>query len=287
LPLIGIGNLSLGGTGKSPHTEYLLDLLGPEYTMGVLSRGYKRKTSGYVFANEQSTVDQIGDEPLQMKLKYPNVAVAVGENRVMAVPKMLIDNKDTQVIVLDDVFQHRYITPGFLLLLTDYNNRYTKDALIPAGLLRESKRGAKRANVIIVTKCPVNMSITEKEQIEAEMAIQPNQQLFFSNFKYGLPYSLTNGTEKLSGFKGDVLLVSGIARPEYLKEALEEQYGPTFLFDYPDHYAYKERDIYDIQRAFENLGEGKKAIIVTEKDAVKLLAFTPTLWMGIILANIC
>jgi len=273
LPLIGVGNLSLGGTGKTPHVEYLIRLLEPELHVGVLSRGYKRKTSGYRFASPNSTPEEIGDEPLLYKLKYPHVGVAVSESRVMGVPKLLMDDKAISTILLDDVFQHRAIKPGFNILLTDYNARYTKDYVLPAGLLRESKRGAKRADVIIVTKCPADLSEKEAAEIVAELNPQPNQNIYFSAFHYGQPYNFLNPSERMTTVDQEVLLVSGIAKPEYLESYVKSTYSGAFLFDYPDHHDFAERDIHDIHRAFENLGDVSKLVMITEKDAVKLLKF--------------
>lgn len=273
LPLIGVGNLSMGGTGKTPHIEYLIRLLEPEHHVGVLSRGYKRKTNGYQFATAQSTPQQIGDEPMQYKLKYPNVGVAVSESRVMGVPKFLMDDPSISTILLDDVFQHRAIRPGLNILLTDYKARYTSDAVVPAGMLRESQRGAKRADIIIVSKCPADLSKEAAQHIAAEIQPKSHQQLYFSSFHYGQPYSFFQPNIKLQDTNKELLLVTGIAKPEYLLNYAKATYAGAHLFDFPDHHHFHERDVHEMHRAFENLGQGPKALVITEKDAVKLFEF--------------
>ncbi len=273
LPLIGVGNLSMGGSGKTPHVEYLLQLLQQEYHLAVLSRGYKRKTSGYVFATAQSTVAQIGDEPLQYKLKFPHVAVAVSESRVLGVPQLLMDAPQTEVIILDDVFQHRAIAPGLNILLTDYRCIYPEDMIFPAGNLREAKSGADRAEIIIVTKCPANLTKEEAEVIRDKMAIKMHQTLYFSTYHYAQPYSFYNGNDRLIDTEQEVLLVTGIAKPDYLEAYLKDGYDQVYTNAFPDHYQFTNEDINRIAQTYGNLDGPKKIIMVTEKDAVKLNAF--------------
>lgn len=275
LPVIGVGNLVMGGTGKTPHIEYLLKTLEGKEKAGVLSRGYKRKTSGYIFASTQSTVKQIGDEPLQFKLKHPHIPVAVSENRVLGIPQLLMDAPEISVILLDDVFQHRAVKPGLNILLTDYQNPYFDDMVFPSGNLRESNRGRKRADIIILTKCPADLSTQEAKEIKKKLKAQNHQNVYFSYFHYGRPYSfLKRGTVLEDVDDLEILIVTGIAKPEYLKNYLNHRYKKAFLFDFEDHHAFSERDVYQMAEAFQNLGNTSKAIFITEKDAVKLISFS-------------
>ena len=177
-PIIAVGNLSVGGTGKSPMVEYLITLLKDKYKVATLSRGYKRKLKGYVLAQAHTTAIEIGDEPMQFHSKFPDVAVAVGEERIVAIPQLLQDCPETNVIILDDAFQHRVIKPGFNILLTEYDNLFTKDFFLPAGNLRDQKSSYKKADVIVVTKCPFNLSKEEKDTIKKEIDPLPHQKVF-------------------------------------------------------------------------------------------------------------
>ena len=277
LPIISVGNLSIGGTGKTPHVEYIVKLLSENYSPAILSRGYKRQTSGYIFASTQSTVKQIGDEPLQYKLKHPNIAVAVGENRVLAVPQLLMDAPNTSAIILDDAFQHRAIQPGLSILLTDYANLYADDFILPAGNLRESKRGAKRANIVIVTKCPTNLTQQEAQTIQKKLNLQSHQSLYFSYVHYAQPYSFLQRGSFLETTDVEVLIATGIAKPNYLKQYVEYAYNNAFLLDFADHHQFQQQDIEHIHTLYQNLGDVKKAIFITEKDAVKFIPFTSEL----------
>ena len=277
LPVIGVGNLSMGGSGKTPHTEYLLELLHDNHPVAVLSRGYKRKTTGYMFASTQSTVKQIGDEPLQFKLKYPQVPVAVSESRVLGIPQLLIDAPNTEVILLDDVFQHRSVNPGLQILLTDFHAPYTSDFVFPSGNLRESRQGAKRADIIIVTKCPIDLSQEQRQQFIDRISPEPQQSVFFTCFHYGQPYSLYNPDHRLQDTDQELLLVTGIAKPEYLQSYVASAYGAAYLKQFADHYQFEQRDLQSIKETYDNLGSVKKSILVTEKDAVKLSTFSKDL----------
>ncbi len=192
LPLICVGNLSVGGTGKSPMVEYLVALLKKKYNVATLSRGYKRKTKGYTLANESTTALEIGDEPMQFHLKFPEVPVAVGEQRLVAIPQLLHDKPATEVIILDDAFQHRSVIAGLNILLTDYNNLFTRDFYLPTGDLRDLKSSYKRAEIIIVTKCKPDLSVEEKQKLVKEIKPQPHQQLFFTAIEYGEVYHIIN-----------------------------------------------------------------------------------------------
>ncbi|RYY64215.1 MAG: tetraacyldisaccharide 4'-kinase, partial [Chitinophagaceae bacterium] len=223
LPLICVGNLSVGGTGKSPMVEYLLTRLKSRYRVATLSRGYKRKTRGYALATSSSTALEIGDEPMLFHRKFPEVPVAVGEERLVAIPQLLHDRPDTQAVILDDAFQHRPIKAGLNILLTDYGNLYTRDFFLPTGDLRDSRSSASRAEVIVVTKCPAGLALAEKEALRRELAPRNGQHLFFTTIAYGAAYHIV--TRQFTGIDEhtEVLLVTGIANPRPLKTYLEER----------------------------------------------------------------
>lgn len=273
LPVICVGNLSVGGTGKSPMVEYLLKHLKDQFKVATLSRGYKRKTKGYALADENSTALEIGDEPMQFHLKFPAIPVAVGEERVAAIPQLLHDKPGTQAIILDDAFQHRAIKAGFNILLTDYNNLFTRDFYLPTGDLRDLKSGYKRADVIVVTKSKPELSIEEKNKITEEIRPLANQQIFFTTIEYGVPYHIVSKSN--TELKGkDVLLISGIANPGSLKKYLEEQsnYYETIL--YPDHHIFHIDDWKNMKKKFDKIASKNKIILSTEKDAVRLMKFS-------------
>lgn len=273
LPVIAVGNLSVGGTGKSPMVEYLLTLLKDKYNIAALSRGYKRKTKGYVLANEATTALELGDEPMQFHQKFPGVAVAVGEERILAVPQILQDRPETNVIILDDAFQHRRVMPGFNILLTDYNNLFTSDFFLPAGNLRDQQSSYKRADVIVVTKCPSGLPEEEKNKINKEICLLPNQKIFFTAIKYGSPYHIINQEKKTITAKDEVLLVSGIANPKPLKKYLLQHSKSFFELSYADHHIFTINNIKEIRKKFDNIDAEQKIIITTEKDAVRLMKF--------------
>lgn len=272
LPVICIGNLSVGGTGKSPMVEYLLLHLKDQFKVATLSRGYKRKTKGYALANDNSSALEIGDEPMQFHLKFPGIPIAVGEERVAAIPQLLHDKPETQVIILDDAFQHRAIKAGLNILLTDYNNLFTRDFYMPTGDLRDIKSGYKRADLIVVTKCKPGISIEESKNIIEEINPTTSQQIFFTTIEYGNAYHIfSKDTIELSG--KDILLVSGIANPASLKKYMESQsnYYETML--YPDHHIYSIDDLENMKKRFEKMESKNKMILSTEKDAVRLTKF--------------
>ena len=272
-PIICIGNLAVGGTGKTPMVEYLIRLLKNDYAVATLSRGYKRKTKGFGIANKNTTALEIGDEPMQFHLKFPDVTVAVGEERLAAIPQLLHDRPGTQIILLDDAFQHRTVRAGLNILLTEYKNLYSRDLLLPAGDLRDSRHSAKRAEIIIVTKCRENLSVEEKKRIEAELAPEENQSLFFTAIQYAQPYHLfskklfpiTHGLE--------LLLVCGIANPKPLKEFLTTHIQSYDMLNYPDHHIFSIDDLADIKKQFEKMHSANKIILTTEKDGVRLQKF--------------
>lgn len=273
LPVICVGNLSVGGTGKSPMVEYLVEKLKNRFSVAILSRGYKRRTRGYALATENSTALDIGDEPMQFHLKFPDVPVAVGEQRLVAIPQLLHDRPMTQAIVLDDAFQHRAIKAGLNILLTEYDNLFTQDFYLPTGDLRDQKSSYKRAGIIVVTKCKKDLA--EKERQRVLMSIRPlrHQAVFFTEIEYGLPYHIIHKTGINLESLMEVLLVTGIANPKPLKQFLEEHCSAFVMLQYADHHIFTIDDLRDITKKFENIREGKKIILTTEKDAVRLAKF--------------
>ncbi len=273
-PIICVGNLAVGGTGKSPMVEYLINLLDPAFNIATLSRGYKRKTKGYALANENTTAIEIGDEPMQFYLKHPNVAVAVGEERIVAIPHLLQDRPDLQVIILDDAFQHRTVNAGFNILLTDYRNLYVHDYFLPTGDLRDEKSSAQKADVIVVTKCPHDLNLMKKEAILKEIKPTKKQQVFFTTIKYGIPYHIYNHSLKHPlTLKNEVLLVCGIANPKPLKDYLLNNTQTYYQIDFSDHHIFTIDDLKEIVAYFETIQEPNKIILTTEKDAVRLIKF--------------
>ncbi|MFT3827769.1 MAG: tetraacyldisaccharide 4'-kinase [Chitinophagaceae bacterium] len=274
LPIICVGNLSVGGTGKSPMVEFLVRQLRNNIQVAVLSRGYKRKTRGYSLANETTTALEIGDEPMQFHLKFPDVNIAVGEERVVAIPQLLHDKPDTEVIILDDAFQHRAVKAGFNILLTDYSNLFTRDWFLPTGDLRDEKAGARRAEILVVTKCPPGLSEEEREAIRKEINPLPHQHLFFSCIRYGLPYHITGkAVQTTITDKTEVLLVSGIANPAPLKRHLQEVTETYYELIYSDHHIFSIDDWKEIVKRFNSIQADRKIILTTEKDAVRLIKF--------------
>jgi tetraacyldisaccharide 4'-kinase len=273
LPVICIGNLAVGGTGKSPMVEFLIKNLKNDFALAVLSRGYKRKTRGYALANAMSTVIEIGDEPMQFHIKFPDVPVAVGEERIVAIPQLLHDIPATQAIILDDAFQHRWVKAGLNILLTDYNNLFTRDWYLPTGDLRDEKDSYKRAEIIVITKCPVEIAEEQKENITREINLLSHQRIFFSAIHYGIPYHLTRFSEKNTSENTEVLLLTGIANPRSLKKFVGENYKTYYQLSYNDHHIYTIDDLREIIKRFENVQAEDKIILTTEKDAVRLAKF--------------
>ena len=273
LPLIGVGNLSVGGTGKSPMVEYLVGFLKGEYSVATLSRGYKRRTKGYALAGDNSTALDIGDEPMQFHLKFPDLPVAVGEERLVAIPQLLHDRPGTEVIILDDVFQHRAIQAGLNILLTEQNNLFTRDFYLPTGDLRDLKSSYRRAQIIVVTKCKPGLTEEERRAIRKELRILPGQELYFTCIEYGRPYHFTSGREQALHDRSEILLVTGIANPRPLKKMLEEGHNGYSMLQYPDHHIFTIDDWNEILQKFREIPSADKIILTTEKDAVRLLKF--------------
>ncbi|HEX8332627.1 MAG TPA: tetraacyldisaccharide 4'-kinase, partial [Segetibacter sp.] len=273
LPIICVGNLSVGGTGKSPMVEYLIRSLNHYYRVATLSRGYKRKTKGYALAGVNTTALEIGDEPMQFHSKFPGVAVAVGEERIVAIPQLLHDRPDTQVIILDDAFQHRAIHAGFNILLTECNDLFTRDFFLPTGDLRDQRSSYKRAHIIIVTKCPSNLTVVDKEKIIIEIKPLPHQKVFFTCIQYETPYHIITKEERKLSVSEEVLLVCGIANPVPLKSYISDNAKAYYQMLFTDHHIFTIDDLKKITDQYREIEEKKKIILTTEKDAVRLEKF--------------
>lgn len=273
MPVICIGNLSAGGTGKSPMTEYLLRLLKDRFKTATISRGYKRKTKGYALANEQTTALDIGDEPKQFHIKFPEVSVAVGEERIVAIPQLLHDRPDTQVILLDDAFQHRTIRAGLNILLTECSNLFTRDFFLPTGDLRDQRSSYKRADVIVITKCPLGLTLQEKENIISEIKPLQHQKVFFTATEYGTPYHIFSGEQRPIIADDEVLLICGIANPAPLKSYISDKAKTYYERLYSNHHIFTIDDVKEIRKKYEQVEDERKIILTTEKDAVRLLKF--------------
>ena len=278
LPIICIGNLTVGGTGKTPHTEYLIRLLQNHFQVAVLSRGYKRKSKGFHLASAQSTVNQLGDEPFQMKKKYPNIHMAVDANRCHGIEQICKNptSANTEVILLDDAFQHRYVKAGLNILLIDYNRPITEDQLLPYGQLREHESGKYRAHIVIVTKCPQSLTPMDFRVMTKRLNLFAFQQLYFSTLQYGNLYPLFSDGKKypLNSIHSSVhiLLVTGIASPEKLKDDLSKYNQNIHSINFGDHHHFTLADMQNIENSFDKLPEHKRMVITTEKDAVRLSA---------------
>lgn len=278
VPVICVGNITAGGTGKTPHIEYLVELLKDRYSIAVLSRGYKRKTKGFVLADDRVSAADIGDEPFQIKNKYPDVTVAVDENRCEGIERLLaMGHNRPDVILLDDAYQHLYVKAGLNILLVNNNRIITEDALLPAGLLREPVAGRLRAHVVVLTKCPADMSPIDYRIRSRQMNLFPYQQLFFSTFRYKDMYCLSDKDKKMSiyGIKaGDsVLLLSGVADNSQLAKVFGKTKANVKTLFYPDHHGYAREDLSRIEKEFNQLPSGNRYVVTTEKDTSKLVMF--------------
>lgn len=273
VPIIGVGNLSVGGSGKSPMVMYLAKLLSNNFRMGILSRGYGRKTKGYYIVNYESNYQMVGDEAMQLFQRFKNkFAIAVCEDRVKGAKKIIAD-MDLELLVLDDSYQHRAIKPGFNILLTDYNEPYFNDFLLPAGDLRESRNGSKRADIIMVTKCPKDLTQEQEQNYIAKIKPRYGQKVFFSSIQYDENLQSKYGQisiEKLADC--EVLLITGIANPTPLVEELSQYTQNVKHLKFRDHYSFSQEDIKKIADEYKKMGE-HKLILTTEKDYARLMSF--------------
>lgn len=275
IPVISVGNITVGGTGKTPHTEYLIRLLKANFNVATLSRGYKRKTKGFRRVELNSTVAEAGDEPLQLKNKFPDVTVSVCENRVKGVEQLMeenTENKTPDVILLDDAFQHRRITPGINILLIDYNRPIQKDMLLPAGRLREGKYQIRRANIIIFTKCPQEVTPIMRRILQKDIQLKPYQDLFFTSLTYDdiqPVFPQQQVAEKPNIGEYSLLVVTGIASPQSMHKHLNAISNEIKTKTFSDHHYYSGKDIELIMNEFNKIKSKKKLIVTTEKDALR------------------
>lgn len=269
VPVITIGNLSTGGTGKTPHVEYLVRLLQYQFRVATMSRGYKRHTQGFLVADEKTNALRIGDEPMQYHLKFPELVVSVAEERMIGIPALLQARPNVDVIILDDAYQHRSVKAGLSILITDYSRPFYTDHILPFGSLREGRSAAGRANVIIVSKCPQDLSRTKAQEIINHIAPLPHQRVFFTGIEYMNPYNFFTNEEVYIGDKNAVL-VCGIARPEPLVAFLKQFTGDVHVLSYKDHHYFVSADLEEIKTAYQNWNLENKIIVTTEKDAARL-----------------
>ncbi len=264
IPVIAVGNLSVGGTGKTPQIEYLIRLLSDKYKIATLSRGYKRKSEGFVLADENSNAEILGDEPFQFYQKFPNVTVAVDANRTNGIQQLLSQNKKPEIVLLDDAYQHRKVKAGFYILLTSYGDLYANDFMLPTGNLRESRSGAERANIVVVTKCPKILTEEEQAKIKSKLKLKNNQQVFFTFIDYDMVIYGKNEKIAVNEIKSESkLLLAGIAKPKPFFDYLKNENDECLTF--PDHHHFSDADLDSIR----NKANGRK-IITTEKDYVRL-----------------
>lgn len=276
-PVISVGNLSTGGTGKTPHVEFLIRLLKDKYKIATLSRGYGRKTSGFMLVSTPATTSMIGDEPMQYHTKYKEIMVSVGEDRVNAIKNLLEIPEAPQVILMDDAYQHRRLKPGLSILLVEYENIFKQNFLLPSGNQREWFSGRKRADIIIVSKSPSILVPIERKRVIEELKPYSHQEVFFSYYSYGdfNKVSVSNGG-MLMGAKYylekrfTILMVTGIANPSGIMEYLRRHTDKLETLIFPDHHEFSAKDIRKIQETFDNIANPSKIIVTTEKDAMRL-----------------
>ena len=264
LPVIAVGNLSVGGTGKTPQIEYLIRLLSDKYKVATLSRGYKRQSEGFVLASPISDALQLGDEPFQFYQKFKNILVAVDANRKNGIEQLLSNSNSPEIILLDDAFQHRKVKAGFYIMLTSYGDLYCDDLILPTGNLRESRSGVQRANIVIVTKCPSNLSPEAQNAIKKQLNLSSNQSLYFSFIDYDDVVYSEEKTIKVTEVKSmDKILLAGIAKPESFFAHLKQ--GNDECLTFPDHHNFSESELEEIKKKATG-----KIIVTTEKDYVRL-----------------
>lgn len=264
IPIICVGNLNVGGTGKTPQIEYLIRFLSDKYRLATLSRGYKRETKGFVLANDSSDAKILGDEPFQFFSKFKDILVAVDENRKNGIENLLSLKNKPEIILLDDAYQHRKVKAGFYILLTTYNDLFCDDYILPVGNLRESRKNSDRANLIVVTKCPKNLNLDNQNSIKSKLKLNNNQQLFFSFIDYDNDlFSEKDSIEIKSILKLDKILIAGIANPKPFFEFLKQE--NDLILEFNDHHNFSENDIQKIKELSSN-----RIIVTTEKDYVRL-----------------
>lgn len=269
--VICVGNLALGGTGKTPHVEYLINLLKEQYCVSVVSRGYGRKTKGFLLADARCSTETVGDEPLQYVNKFNDITVAVDENRNEAIERLSAMDRPPEVYLLDDAYQHRSTQAGLNVLLTSYHKLYCEDFLVPAGTLRDIRSEAKRADLIVVSKCPADLSDREKREIIKSLKPAPHQDVFFSSMEDEPLKSVNVAADEIDPGKADaVMLFCGIANPNLLIYRIKKHYQCVDTLAFTDHHAYSEKDIETILKHYQNLKGEKKITVTTEKDLARL-----------------
>ncbi len=270
--VISVGNLKAGGTGKTPFVEYLLRLLASSYNIAVISRGYGRKTKGYRLVDPQGRAEDFGDEPLQMAKKFPNVLFAVCESRNKAIEIIEAEYPAIDLVLLDDAYQHRYTARDFNILLTEYNRPFFKDRVLPFGLLREYSQGYKRADCIVVTKCPP-LEERERKDFAEKLKPLPDQRIFFSEIHYRLPYLLNDESRKLNLSEHSVVLFTGISNNSHIISYLKSKTLLLGTISYNDHHNFSQRDRLHILQEFRKLGKADSILLTTEKDAGRIGSF--------------
>ena len=273
IPVINIGNLSVGGSGKTPMLEYIIRLLSENYKIASLSRGYGRKTNNIREVFADSTVEECGDEPLQIKRKFPDTKVFVGINRVEAITQILFEYPDIDVILLDDALQHRAIKAGLNIILTEYSKIFTRDKSMPFGRLREKAVASKRGQIVVVTKCPENLHTEEKELLKDEISGFTDAEIFFSKITYG-NFDLAFGNKIINNKTSKILILTAIANPKPLHDYISKKYNPEIAkkLKYRDHYNFSKKDVQKIIDTYKNMGD-EAIIITTEKDLTRLKTF--------------
>ncbi len=268
--VVSVGNLSMGGNGKTPMVEYLIRMLQPNYHLAVLSRGYGRSSSGFKLATSTHNTNDIGDEPLQIFRKFsPEVTVAVGESRALAIPNILLEKPEVDLIILDDAFQHRAVNPQVSVLVTDYQNPFFKDYLFPSGMLREARSSVSRADVVVVTKCPATISVDDRKYYEEMIGGYCDLPVFFTTIEYQSPRSFTDGKVLLD--QPPVVLLTGIAKAESLVEYVGNRYQLLDHLSYKDHHNYQPKDFEIIRKRLQKYSDNAPIVLTTEKDMVRLI----------------
>ena len=276
IPTIGVGNLSVGGTGKTPHVEYIIRLLPEHYKIATLSRGYKRKTKGFVLANDidpqQLSAEMIGDEPLQFFTKFSHIKVAVDENRTEGIQQLLQRFPDMQYIILDDCYQHLQVKPDVNILITEYAAPYALDYPLPAGRLREFRSAARYADIVIVSKCPENLTEQQRAEMTELLKLQDNQQLFFTTMRYGELTALNECGKQLQiSPQTEVVLLTAIAHPEPMIKYLSEKFNIIHHYRFPDHHYFSAEEIAEIKKTYFSEKNQNRILVTTEKDSMRLI----------------
>ncbi len=276
VPVVNVGNLSVGGTGKTPHIEYLIRLLQYQYRVATMSRGYKRRTQGFLLAGEDTNALHIGDEPMQYHMKHPDLVVSVAEERMTGIPKLLQKRPDVEAVLLDDAFQHRSVKAGVNILVTDYAKPFYKDRILPIGTLRENRDAYKRADVIIVSKCPNDLEGSKIDELVRKIQPLSNQKVYFTTIDYHTPYDMIT-KEPIDLNNKNVVLVCCIAKPDPLVSYLQEKVNDVHTLSYRDHHYFLKKDMEEIKEAYDNWQVSEKVIVTTEKDAARLHLHKETL----------